>query len=128
MRAFGEGRFGAKADGVALGFSAFGEVTADAAALGFSAFGLRVSDAAALGLIEFGPVAAEDDPGEGMTTPWADAWLGHHSTEATVTPTRRRSAARTMGQAFGSETARNEASERSSQHDSYRERAIPSRT
>ena len=102
-------------------------MTAEAAALGFIAFGLRVSDAAALGLIEFGPVAADDDPGEGTMTPWADAWLDHHSTDATVKPTRRCRAARTMGRAFRSETAGSEASKRSGQHQSHLGRVARSR-
>ena len=81
---------GAKVDGVALGFSALGEVTAEGAALEFRAFGLRVSEAAALGLIEFGPVAAEDDPGEGMMTPCAVAPPGHHSTAAMTAAAKKR--------------------------------------
>ena len=59
-------------DGVALGLSAFGVVTADGAALGFNASGLT-DDAGALGLIEFGPVAAGAEPGIGTYTPCAVA-------------------------------------------------------
>ena len=63
---------GAKVDGVALGFSAFGVETAEGAALGLNALGLT-DDAAALGLMEFGPVAAGAEPGAGMKTPWPSA-------------------------------------------------------
>ena len=60
----GSDRIGAKVDGVALGLSAFGVVTADAAALGFWAFGLT-EEAGALGLIRLGPVWAGREPGIG---------------------------------------------------------------
>jgi hypothetical protein len=82
--------FGAKVDGVAFGFSALGDVTAEGAALWFTAFGLRTSEAAALGLMEFGPVAAEDEPGDGTMTPCATVSPGHPSTTATNAPAKRR--------------------------------------
>src|SRR4029079_13493435 len=68
----GSDRIGAKVDGVALGLSAFGVVTADAAALGFRAFGLT-EEAGALGVIRLGPVWAGREPGIGTKTPWAVA-------------------------------------------------------
>ena len=61
---------GANVDGVALGLSAFGVMTADGAALGLNALG-STDEAGALGLMEFGPVAAGAEPGIGMKTPWA---------------------------------------------------------
>ena len=61
---YGAERWGAKVDGVALGFSAFGVMTADGAALGLNALGLT-DEAGALGLMEFGPVAAGKEPGIG---------------------------------------------------------------
>jgi hypothetical protein len=60
----GSVRRGAKVDGVALGLSAFGVMTADGAALGLNALG-STDEAGALGLIEFGPVAAGAEPGIG---------------------------------------------------------------
>ena len=60
----GSATIGANVDGVALGLSAFGLVTADGAALGFSAFG-STDEAGALGLIRFGPVWAGAEPGIG---------------------------------------------------------------
>jgi hypothetical protein len=65
-------RRGAKVEGVALGFSAFGVVTADGAAFGLNAFG-STDEAAALGLMAFGPVAAGAEPGNGTNTPCAVA-------------------------------------------------------
>lgn len=51
-------------EGVALGLSAFGVMTADGAALGLNALGLT-DEAGALGLIRLGPVAAGAEPGMG---------------------------------------------------------------
>ena len=51
-------------DGVALGLSAFGVMTADGAAFGLNALG-STDEAGALGLMEFGPVAAGAEPGIG---------------------------------------------------------------
>ena len=51
-------------DGVALGLSAFGVMTADGAALGLNALG-STEEAGALGFIRFGPVAAGAEPGIG---------------------------------------------------------------
>ena len=61
---YGAERWGAKVDGVALGLSAFGVMTADGAALGLIALG-STDEAGALGLIKFGPVAAGNEPGIG---------------------------------------------------------------
>jgi hypothetical protein len=72
VRAFGEEVLGAKVDGVALGFRAFGVEIADGAALGLLALGLT-EEAAALGLDAFGPVAAGAEPGVETKTPWAIA-------------------------------------------------------
>src|SRR3954452_22002129 len=72
VRAFGEEVLGAKVEGVALGFRAFGVEIADGAALGLLALGLT-EEAAALGLDTFGPVAAGAEPGVGTKTPWAIA-------------------------------------------------------
>jgi hypothetical protein len=72
VRAFGEEVLGAKVEGVALGFRAFGVEIADGAALGLLALGLT-EEAAALGLDAFGPVAAGAEPGVGTKTPWAIA-------------------------------------------------------
>lgn len=66
---FGEDTWGAKVEGVELGFSAFGLEVADAAALGLKALGLRTSEAAALGLVEFGPDTVGAEPGVGDDTP-----------------------------------------------------------
>ena len=51
-------------EGVALGLSAFGVMTADGAALGLNALGLT-DEAGALGLTRLGPVAAGAEPGIG---------------------------------------------------------------
>jgi hypothetical protein len=66
------GDSGAKVEGVALGLSAFGVMTADGAALGFRVAGLT-DEAGALGLIKFDPVWAGREPGIGTYTPWAFA-------------------------------------------------------
>jgi hypothetical protein len=77
---------GAKVDGVALGFMAFGVDTAEGAALGLKAFGL-VLEGAALGLTEVGPVAAGAEPGDGVNTPCASAGVARHAKRASHRPT-----------------------------------------
>src|SRR4051812_4325451 len=89
----GSDRIGAKVDGVALGLSAFGVVTADAAALGFWAFGLT-EEAGALGLIRLGPVWAGREPGVGTYTPCAMALVAMmKASQATLSVKPNRSAA-----------------------------------